>query len=219
MKSDSARGQRFLEHLEPLQTLLEAYCRRHLLDGSAVEDTLQTVITLAFRDFHRFAEGTNFRAWIFRYLNLEIRNRNRKWSSERTEPLLEDDTRARPESPAVSEELFDRFLEEPEAVLDHCDDVFARTIQELPELERSVLLLRAIGEFSYREIAGVVEIPVGSVMGYLSRARQRLRERLIDHCRQEGFWNRIHDATPGRQATAPTDETSGVEPDSSGGEP
>jgi len=87
LRSDSARGQRFLEHLEPLQTVLEAYCRRHLLDGSSVEDILQTVVTLAFRDFHRFAEGTNFRAWIFRYLNLEIRNRKHVAEQQRLEPL------------------------------------------------------------------------------------------------------------------------------------
>ena len=55
----------FLELLLPLQRSLEVYCRRMLRDPSHVEDVLQSAIMEAFARFDRYAEGTNFRAWIF----------------------------------------------------------------------------------------------------------------------------------------------------------
>jgi RNA polymerase sigma-70 factor (ECF subfamily) len=59
----------------------------------------------------------------------------------------------------------------------------------LNPLERSVLLLRAIGDFKYREIAEVLEVPIGSVMSALSRGRQRLRLRLVESGRDHWLLN------------------------------
>ncbi|MEJ7639070.1 MAG: sigma factor, partial [Singulisphaera sp.] len=68
---ERTKPENFLRHLEPLRGALEAYCRRSLHDPGAVGDVLQAAVANAFRDFHRYVEGTNFRAWIFRYLNGE----------------------------------------------------------------------------------------------------------------------------------------------------
>jgi fluoride exporter len=79
----SSKAERFLAHLEPLQPALEAYCRHQLNDRSGVEDVLQTSVARAFEDFDLYHEGSNFRAWIFRYLNLTILN----WTRRRVQAL------------------------------------------------------------------------------------------------------------------------------------
>ncbi|MCI0351027.1 MAG: hypothetical protein L0Z53_16500 [Acidobacteriales bacterium] len=65
-KKDRERSEAFVRHLQPLQGALETYCRRALRAASEVEDALQSAIVHALRDFHLYAEGTNFSAWILR---------------------------------------------------------------------------------------------------------------------------------------------------------
>ncbi|MBI2481355.1 MAG: hypothetical protein HYV60_22765, partial [Planctomycetia bacterium] len=84
------KAERFVQHLEPLQKALEVYCRRCHSDANAVEDVLQSAIGNAFRDFDLFAEGTNFRAWIFRYVNLEIKATNRTFWAKSHASLIEE---------------------------------------------------------------------------------------------------------------------------------
>lgn len=55
-----------MRHLEPLQASLEAYCRRLLSEPHAIADVLQSAVANAYRNFDRYAEGTDFRAWILR---------------------------------------------------------------------------------------------------------------------------------------------------------
>jgi len=172
-----AKADRFLRHLEPLQGALEGFCRHSVNEVASVSDVLQSAVALAFADFHLYAEGTNFRAWIFRYVQFEALNHNRRLRRQRTVELPAN-LLAPGESASEDERLFQALLDEPGEVLERCDEVLTAAIKTLSDEERDVLLLRAIGEFKYREIASILEIPVGSVMGYLARARQRLRRRL-----------------------------------------
>ena len=61
-------------------------------------------------------------------------------------------------------------------------------LERLAPLERAVLLLRGVGEFSYKEIHELLAIPVGSVIGYLSRARKRLRIMLAEYAKERGLF-------------------------------
>ncbi len=187
MGKDSAKAERYLQHLEPLQGALETYCRHSLQDPNLVEDVLQSVVANTFRDFHRYVEGTNFRAWIFRYLNLEIYARNRRYQRSRHQSLLEEPPIEETWELAVNEPLLEILLEAPDAVLDRCDQSLADAVNQLSSLERSVLLLRAVGDFKYREIAEVLDVPIGSVMSALSRGRQHLRLRLVEYGRDHGL--------------------------------
>ncbi|MEX2169681.1 MAG: sigma-70 family RNA polymerase sigma factor [Pirellulales bacterium] len=175
---------RFLQHLEPLKAALEAYCRRSVHDPNAVEDVLQEAVGKAYRDFHLYAEGTNYRAWIFRYLNLEIYAGNRSFHRERRKALADEPTVEDVWEHAIDEPLIERLLEKPERILSQCDDALATAIDELSPLERSVLLLRAIGQFKHREMADILEVPIGTIMSALSRARARLRLRLAEYARE-----------------------------------
>jgi RNA polymerase sigma-70 factor (ECF subfamily) len=186
LSRDSTKAERFWKHLEPLQGALESYCRHFAQDRNAMEDVLQDAVANAFRDFDRFLEGTNFRAWIYRYLNLQIRAANRM-------------TRAKPrvgisEQPADDEWLltfdeshFAALLESPDSVLEGCDAVLANAIRGLNWMERSTLMLKAVGGFKYREIAEILDVPMGTIMSALSRARQRLRHELVEYGREHGW--------------------------------
>ena len=174
----------FVEHLKPLQGALEAYCRRSVYRSAEAEDVLQNAVMKAFRDFDRYAEGSCFRAWMFKYLTLEILAGNRSIRRHAHERLSDEPTvdladvlRLDPPSPQ-------QLVDAPQLALEHCDDALADAVWELRPLERSSLLLHAIGEFKYREIADILDLPIGTIMSHLSRARQRVRERLADWARE-----------------------------------
>ena len=78
LRQQEERAAAFVALLLPLQRQLEVYCRRILRDRSGVEDVLQAAVMAAFSRFDRYAEGTNFRAWIFRFVTNEAFNRNRR---------------------------------------------------------------------------------------------------------------------------------------------
>lgn len=187
LRSDSEKASRFLRHLEPLQGALEAYCRNNVNDPGAVEDVLQSAVANAFRDFHLYVENTNFRAWIFKYTNLEILNWNRRARPADRPRALGEVASPMSWEAVVDERRWEDLVKSPETVLDDCDEEITNALRDLPELERSVLLLRAIGDFKYREIGEILDMPVGSVMGYLGRARAHLRHRLVEYCRRRGF--------------------------------
>jgi RNA polymerase sigma-70 factor (ECF subfamily) len=183
---DSGRGkaENFMRHLEPLQGALEAFCRRCLFDRNSVRDVLQSAVASAFEDFHLYVEGTNFRAWIFRYVHLESLNCNRRFARTRHEELPADLSVDDVWQLALEEPLFQALLDDPEIVLDQCDAVLADAVRALPPMERAVLLLHAIGEFKYREIAEILQVPIGTVMSRLARSRLHLRQRLVQ-CGEE----------------------------------
>ena len=181
------RAARFLQHLEPLKAALEAYCRRSVHDPNSVQDVLQEAVGKAYRDFHMYAEGTNFRAWMFRYLNLEIYAGNRSFQRQRHEALTLEPTVEDVWERAIEEPLVERLLERSERILDQCDEALAEAIAELSPLERSVLLLRAIGQFKHREMSEILEVPMGTIMSALSRGRSRLRLKLAEYAREHGL--------------------------------
>ena len=187
MGQDPDKAERFLRHLEPLQGVLEAYCRRSLHDPGGVSDVLQNAIASTFRGFHLYAEGTNFRAWVFRYLHLEIQNWNRKYRRDRHDDLPADLSVEETWELVLNEPLLQVLLDDPDVVLDECDAVLAEAVRSLAPLECSILLLHAIGEFKYREIADILQVPIGSVMSSLARCRLRLRQRLVAYGEERGL--------------------------------
>ena len=176
-----------MRHLEPLQGALEAYCRRSLFDANALRDVLQSTVANAYRDFHLYAQGTNFRAWIFRYVHFEIQNSNRKHRRTGHQELPSDLSVDDVWQLALDEPLFKVLLDDPDLILDQCDSVLSEAIDSLSALERSALLLHAVGEFKYREIAEILSVPIGTVMSGLARGRLRLRQRLITFGEERGL--------------------------------
>jgi RNA polymerase sigma-70 factor (ECF subfamily) len=187
LPSDDAKIERFLRHLEPLQGALEAFCRRSLKDRNAVADVLQNAVANAFRDFRLYSEGTNFRAWIFRYTHLEILNSNRALKRHKHDDLNAEIGVEDAPPITLDEPVFKVLLDDPDLVLEQCDTALAQAIRELAPAERSVILLHAVGEFKYREIAEILHIPIGTVMSRLARCRVHLRQRLVQFAEAQGL--------------------------------
>ncbi len=187
LANDAERVERFLRHLEPLQGPLEAYCRRLVHDPNGVADVLQSAVANTYRDFHLYVEGTNFRAWIFQYVHREIQNWNRRFARRRAEPLPADLTIEETWELILDEPVLRQLLEDPEAVLERCDEALASAVRSLPPVEQAILLLKAIGDFKYREIAEILQLPLGTVMSRLARCRLRLRKTLVDEGQRLGI--------------------------------
>jgi RNA polymerase sigma-70 factor (ECF subfamily) len=184
------KADAFLELLKPLQGRLEGYCRRMLRRGDQVEDVLQTVVTLAYAQFDRYVEGTNFKAWIFRFATFEIFNRNRRHEPITSEAIPGDLPAEESWGLVELDSTYTAMLDDPDVVLEYFDDIVIAALEKLAPRERAVLLLRSVGEFSYKEIHDLLGIPLGSVMGYLSRARQRMRLSLADYAAQHGLYSK-----------------------------
>jgi RNA polymerase sigma-70 factor (ECF subfamily) len=164
---------RFLALLAPHRAQLLVICRSLLRRKADSDDALQEALLQAWRDFPRFREGASFRAWIMKYVVNIVRNRNRLLREELEVPLpteLPD-----PETLLDWESAYEHFFREPEGILATIDEDLAEAIRALSEAERLVLLLRSVGELSYREISEVLSIPEGTAMSHLSRARRHLR--------------------------------------------
>ena len=145
------------------------------LTGSADsgDDLVQSACERALTRLHQWQPGTRLDSWMFRIMkNLWLDDTRAGWrrevvtSSEVLEAVRGGDAEA---ESAVRLELG--------AVLDH--------ISRLPDAQRTVLLLVSVEGLSYKEAAAILEVPIGTVMSRLFRARQRLAAQLQDLARQQ----------------------------------
>ena len=134
---------------------------------SEAEDLVQETYLQAWKSFHRFEPGTNCRAWLFKILFHLIQHHRRKWYKSKvvqeTDEMQLQDTLAH--EPPVPQQLSD-------------EDVLA-ALEKISVQYREVVLLADVQEFSYKEVAATLGVPVGTVMSRLSRGRKLLREELL----------------------------------------
>ncbi len=143
-------------------------------DPDNAEDLVQETFFQAMRSFHLFERGTNCKAWLSRILYIHNARRLRTMLKLQLVHDADDTLLARlPAVPAVSESVR--------------DETILTAIASLPDTFRDVLVLSDIEELSYKEISTVLQIPVGTVMSRLSRARKILRAELADHARDYGI--------------------------------
>ncbi|PYL56856.1 MAG: hypothetical protein DMF30_08465 [Verrucomicrobia bacterium] len=167
---------RFLSLLQPIERDLENYSRRMVSDRRDFEDALQNAVLRAFRAFDRYHDDASFRAWMFRILTNEIFAINRKRGR-----VAEFEIAVEPEEMEEFAGL-DFANEAPlswDSLADALDEELLAALQNLNQSERAALLMRAIGDLRYREISECLGIPLGSVMGNLSRARQKMRDAIL----------------------------------------
>ena len=166
-------AERFLGLLRPIERDLERYCRRLIWEPQDAPDALQNAVMRAFAAFDRYHEDGSFRAWMFKILTREAFHVNRRHAR-----IAQHEFQLEPEEleglPVAGEEDGDQPLS-GEALEEALEPSVAAGLKTLTETERAVLLLRAIGDLRYREIGETLDIPLGSVMGNLSRARQKMR--------------------------------------------
>jgi RNA polymerase sigma factor (sigma-70 family) len=131
------------------------------------EDVVQDAALRAFRYFQTFGGG-NGRAWFLTIVRNTCQAHRRARTDARREPFEEQNH----SDPAAAD---------PERLLSHVDDMtrLERALRGLPDRFRRLLVLRELEGLSYRELAEVTGVPIGTVMSRLSRAREALRESLL----------------------------------------
>ena len=152
-----------LEHVPRLRR----YARALLGDRYAADDLVQDTLERAWNKFHLWRPGSDLRAWLFAIMHNVFVNQVRSRRSE-IERTME-------ELPAIA-------VRATQSDALELADV-ERSLRGLSEEQREVLLLVSVEEMTYDEVSRALEIPVGTVMSRLSRARERLR-RLIAGAQQ-----------------------------------
>ena len=159
-----------LTFLEPLYGTAMRLTRNR----ADAEDLVQDALVKAFRFSDRFTPGTNLRAWLYTILHNTWRNRLRDAARGTVDVDSErvDAAAASLEGPAVGET--------PERILMRAtlDADLQAALDALPDAFRQAVWLRDVEEFSYAEIAGMLDVPIGTVMSRISRGRRLLFERL-----------------------------------------
>jgi RNA polymerase sigma-70 factor, ECF subfamily len=135
------------------------------------EDLVQETFVKALRGFGSFELGTNFRAWIFQILRNTFLSSQSRSERRRMVALDPDETSLERSATMGTAESF--LIERAEA------DTVLDAINQLPTAFREVLLLCDVEEMSYKEIAEVLSIPIGTVMSRLTRARKAVRGALV----------------------------------------
>ena len=161
------------------------------------EDLVQETYLRAYRGFGGFQEGTNLRAWLFRILTNTFINSYRAKQRRPQEADVEDveDLFLYHRLPAVEEATRSRSAEAD--VLERITDAEVKAaIDDLPEQFRLPVYLADVEGFAYKEIAEMLDIPIGTVMSRLHRGRKGLEKRLHDYVVEQNLIT--HDAGPSR---------------------
>ena len=143
------------------------------------EDLVQEAMLRAFRSFHTFTEGTNLRAWLFRILTNVYINSYRAKQRRPDETDLGEVEDLYLYRRIGSFETAAASLSAEEQFLDlFTDDEVKAALEDLPDNFRLPVLLADVEGFAYREIADILEIPVGTVMSRLHRGRKAMQRAL-----------------------------------------
>jgi RNA polymerase sigma-70 factor (ECF subfamily) len=141
---------------------------------SEAEDLVQETYLQAWKSFHRFQLGTNCRAWLFKILFHVIHHHRRKWYNSKL--VQEND-----------EHFQDSVAAEPPVPEDLSDEDVLEALEKIPIQYREVVLLADVQEFSYKEVAVTIGVPIGTVMSRLSRGRKLLRGELTKFAEDYGI--------------------------------
>jgi RNA polymerase sigma-70 factor (ECF subfamily) len=183
---DAALRERFERDVLPLLPSLYGAALRMTRNPADAEDLVQDTYLRAFRGFSGFEEGTNLKAWLYRILTNSFINTYRK--KQRQPQTVE--------GPDDLDEwyLFDRLggrnveLSAETEVLDRIpDEAVKSALESLPENFRLPVLLADVEGFSYKEIAEIMETPIGTVMSRLHRGRKALQKALWDTAKERGL--------------------------------
>jgi len=147
---------------------------RLLGNGSGADDVVQDVYLQAWKSFDQFEPGTNCRAWLFKILFHTLNHYRRKWLNIR---MVRESDEILDLTPAAGPPV-------PQHITD--EDMLA-ALSEVPQDFRAVVLVTDVEEFSYKEAAGILNVPIGTVMSRLSRGRKMLREKLAGHAASYGI--------------------------------
>ncbi len=174
-------------------------------NSADAEDLVQDTYLRAWRSFSSFQEGTNLRAWLYRILTNSFINKYRAAQRRPLEAGLDNvedlylyrrmgSLDAAFGNRSAEDTMFDLFT----------DDEVKAALEELPEKFRLPVLLADVEGFAYKEIAGILDVPVGTVMSRLHRGRKAMHKLLYDFASERGLISTVHTGTDRDTSTEPT---------------
>jgi RNA polymerase sigma-70 factor (ECF subfamily) len=173
---------------EALQYLDQLYAAamRMTRNPADAEDVVQETFAKAYASFHQFTPGTNIKAWLYRILTNTYINSYRK---KQRQPQLSDGENVEDWQLARAESHTSSGLKSAETVaLENLPDSDVKeALQQLAPDFRLAVFLADVEGFSYKEIAGIMGTPIGTVMSRLNRGRTQLRVLLADYARDRGM--------------------------------
>ena len=173
-----------MEHMSSLYSAAMRMTR----NPADAEDLVQETYLKAYRAFATFQEGTNLKAWLYRILTNTFINsyRARKRRPEQTELDDVEDLYLYRRLGGLEAAAAGRSAEEE--VLDHFTESDVKSaVESLPEQFRMAVLLADVEGFSYKEIAEILDVPIGTVMSRLHRGRKALQKALFEFGVERGL--------------------------------
>ena len=169
----------FAEDAMPLMDGLYSAAMRMTRNAADAEDLVQETYLKAFNAYERFEAGTNLKAWMYRILTNSYINAYRKKQRRPDESDIDDiedlylyRRLGGAESAVLSRSAEDELLEM------FGEDEVTLALEDLPEHYRMPILLADVEGFAYKEIAEILDVPIGTVMSRLHRGRKQLQKRL-----------------------------------------
>jgi RNA polymerase sigma-70 factor (ECF subfamily) len=173
-----------MEHMPSLYTAALRMTR----NPADAEDLVQDTYLKAYRAFESFQEGTNLKAWLYRILTNTFINTYRAKKRRPEESDIDDVEQLYLYRRLGGLEGAHSGRSAEDEVLDHFTEAdIKEAVESLPEQFRLAVLLGDVEGFSYKEIAEILDVPIGTVMSRLHRGRRALQKRLYEFGRQRGL--------------------------------
>jgi len=183
-KEEIRKQEDFNEEIIPHLDALYNFGLRLTSDPNDAEDLVQDTIVKAYRFFDSYEKGTNAKAWLFRILKNSYINNYRKKSKKPQEvdydevaSFYESIRAERTETSDMEDKMFRELI----------DDDISNALDEIPEDFRTVVLLCDVEDFTYEEIANMLDVPIGTIRSRLHRGRNLLKAQLMDYASKKGY--------------------------------
>jgi RNA polymerase sigma-70 factor (ECF subfamily) len=184
----------FAEQAMPLMDALYSGALRMTRNPADADDLVQETYLRAYRGYERFEAGTNLRAWLYRILTNTFINSYRAKQRRPQESELEEveDLYLYRRLGGLESASLGRSAEDE--LMDTFSEAEVKTaVESLPENFRMAVLLADVEGFSYKEIAEILDVPIGTVMSRLHRGRKALQKALYDYAVTHGLADPLGD--------------------------